>query len=381
MSLFKPAAWDSTVEVFNFQSAKKNSQNSVEKTNKNIANEILKKKQKNKVKKTSIKNGRIEKRKQKKLQKQKLIPKGLQRPVKPINSDDEDSSSADSSAESDSDGGIGSKQKVIKSGRIEKNKLKRVEKLNKSKLTEVHNKNVAAVTAATNELKLITPANAQFSAYQEKLKSQLVGGRFRFINEQLYTMSSQKAVELFTADREAYTAYHEGFRHQSEQWPFNPLKRIIKTIKNLPKTFEIGDFGCGDAELAKSVPNKVYSIDLVSAKPDIIACDMAHTPLKKESLDVAVYCLSLMGTNLKDFMLEANRVLKVDGLLYIVEIQTRFDNVQDFIQRLRSCGFQLVRKDMLSKLFLFFQFKKVQSIGKVAIVKPFQLKPCLYRKR
>lgn len=77
-----------------------------------------------------------------------------------------------------------------------------------------------------------------------------------------------------------------------------------------PKTLVIADFGCGEGRLAKAVPQKTYSLDLVPQRHEIIACDMAKTPLKTNSIDVAVYCLSLMGTNLKDFVLEANRVLK-----------------------------------------------------------------------
>jgi Hypothetical methyltransferase len=72
----------------------------------------------------------------------------------------------------------------------------------------------------------------------------------------------------------------------------------------------IADFGCGDAKLARSLPNKVHSFDLVSVSPEVTACDMSRTPLSKASVDVAVFCLSLMGTNLADYLKEANRVLK-----------------------------------------------------------------------
>lgn len=73
----------------------------------------------------------------------------------------------------------------------------------------------------------------------------------------------------------------------------------------------IADFGCGEGRLAQAVPHKTYSLDLVANRQEIIAGDMAATPLETASIDVAVYCLSLMGTNLKDFILEANRVLKI----------------------------------------------------------------------
>lgn len=64
--------------------------------------------------------------------------------------------------------------------------------------------------------------------------------------------------------------------------------------------------------LARSIPQKTYSLDLVAKTDDIIACDMSNTPLETGSIDIVVFCLSLMGTNVKDFILEANRVLK-DG--------------------------------------------------------------------
>ena len=36
----------------------------------------------------------------------------------------------------------------------------------------------------------------------------------------------------------------------------------------------IADFGCGDAKLSSSVPNKVHSFDLVSVNDKVTACDM-----------------------------------------------------------------------------------------------------------
>lgn len=77
-----------------------------------------------------------------------------------------------------------------------------------------------------------------------------------------------------------------------------------------PTMHVIADFGCGEAQLAKSVVQKVHSFDLVAANDLVTACDMAHVPLTKASVDVAVFCLSLMGTNLQDYITEANRVLK-----------------------------------------------------------------------
>lgn len=83
-----------------------------------------------------------------------------------------------------------------------------------------------------------------------------------------------------------------------------------------PKEYVIADFGCGEGRLADSVKQKVHSLDLVAVNDKIIACDMAHTPLLTNGINAVVFCLSLMGTNLVDYILEANRVLKMEYVFF-----------------------------------------------------------------
>lgn len=68
---------------------------------------------------------------------------------------------------------------------------------------------------------------------QEKFREMLKGSRFRYINEQLYSTSSQEAAKIFEEDDTAFTAYHEGYRSQLEKWPLNPLDKIINQIKRM----------------------------------------------------------------------------------------------------------------------------------------------------
>lgn len=86
---------------------------------------------------------------------------------------------------------------------------------------------------------------------------------------------------------------------------------IVSNFLNRPKTSVFADFGCGEARLSASVPHKVHSFDLVAANENVTACDMAQVPLDNKSVNVAIFCLSLMGTNVNDFLIEANRVLTV----------------------------------------------------------------------
>lgn len=73
----------------------------------------------------------------------------------------------------------------------------------------------------------------------------------------------------------------------------------------------VADLGCGEARLAKYFDTlKVHSFDFVALNDLVTEANMANTNLPAASVDIAVFCLSLMGTNIKDYLREANRILK-----------------------------------------------------------------------
>jgi ribosomal RNA-processing protein 8 len=224
--------------------------------------------------------------------------------------------------------------------------------------------------------------NGSDLSFADKLRENLKGSRFRFLNEQMYKTKGSEAQKLFKTDSTAFGAYHEGYRHQISQWPMNPLDRIINGIKRMPKNYVVVDMGCGDARLSKSVFQKVYSLDLVAAADGVIECDMAKTPLETNSVNAVVYCLSLMGTNLKDFFLEANRILKIGGIIKIAEVSSRIESIDKFVEFVEKCGFELVSKDLSHNLFYFVNFKKTADVNeRNKKIPDYSLKPCLYKKR
>lgn len=77
------------------------------------------------------------------------------------------------------------------------------------------------------------PSQSPKNTFSDDLSDRLKASRFRFINEQLYTQTGEQAIEVFKEDNSAFLAYHDGYRKQVEQWPINPLDRIIKSIKKL----------------------------------------------------------------------------------------------------------------------------------------------------
>ncbi|XP_031719533.1 ribosomal RNA-processing protein 8 [Anarrhichthys ocellatus] len=219
------------------------------------------------------------------------------------------------------------------------------------------------------------------ASLRSRMEQRLESARFRYINEVLYSTSSGEAKRMFKQDPQAFGIYHRGYTAQVQRWPANPLDAIISYIRQKPPSLVVADFGCGDCKIARSVKNKVHSFDLAAACNLVTVCDMADVPLHDGSVDIAVFCLSLMGTNLADFLAEANRVLKKGGVLKIAEVASRFENVRNFVAALASLGFKMVTKDTESTHFYSFELLKTgeapENIKKFGL----QLRPCLYKKR
>ncbi|XP_050395447.1 ribosomal RNA-processing protein 8 [Patella vulgata] len=252
---------------------------------------------------------------------------------------------------------------------------------NKAKLASLFSTRNKNLVTDVQKKKVIDKSPLNFTnSLKEKMSGQLNAARFRYLNEQLYTQTGKEALDMFQTDVEAFDIYHKGFQSQVAKWPVNPLDLIIKSIKNLPETNIIADFGCGNATLAQSVQNKVHSFDLAPLNEFVTVCDVSKVPLSNKTVDVAVFCLSLMGTNLNDFVMEANRVLKPGGLLQIAEVESRIPHTETFIIQIESFGFEYVKKDTSHKMFHLFDFKKVRA-GTKSAVKDIKLDPCLYKKR
>ncbi|KAL7529292.1 hypothetical protein ACHAXR_002881, partial [Thalassiosira sp. AJA248-18] len=237
----------------------------------------------------------------------------------------------------------------------------------------------------------------------------------------------------------------------------------------------VADFGCGDAKLAERLlaltlgkdghtltqasskttkkkkgqqqsssaacPFKVHSFDLVSGGNALVTpADMCNVPLPKESIDVGVYSLALMGTNVADFVREAWRVLKFNGVLRVAEVRSRFETaaendndttkgggggkrgklnngkknkmknnhnkkgndnnnnnnnndstppppqplmlIDEFISLMERCGFDCTNMDTKSnKMFLFMDFVKVDGSRGLSSKERFSAKPCMYKRR
>ncbi|VEU22453.1 DEKNAAC103326 [Brettanomyces naardenensis] len=257
-------------------------------------------------------------------------------------------------------------------------------------------------------------ATENLTPLQKKMLNKLSGSRFRWINEQLYTTDSEKALEMMKKQPELFDEYHKGFQSQVEAWPENPVDLYIKQLifkgvnrainspGGLPgleirgkKTVVVADMGCGEAKLAEEVnkfmefyqkdskkalkvfkkkyggngdissKNKklyfdIHSFDLKKVNDRITVADIKHVPMEDQSCSVVIFCLALMGTNFLDFIKEAERILIPRGELWIAEIQSRLadEKGEEFSSILSKMGFKHKETDNSNRMFTRFEFFK-----------------------
>lgn len=228
----------------------------------------------------------------------------------------------------------------------------------------------------------LLPEPKGLTPLQKSMRSKLASARFRHLNESLYTKPSAESLDLFKEDPSMFEDYHRGFQQQVEVWPENPVdgyvnsiisrgkvnnrdpwkeqKRLAKKGKTLapeisqptttpirltgdakplprnPKNHcTIADLGCGTASLSYRLQAHLSALNLTlhsydlskptgPSAPLVTIADICSLPLPSGSVDIAIFCLALMGTNWLDFIDEAYRILRWRGELWVSEIKSRF---------------------------------------------------------
>ncbi len=174
------------------------------------------------------------------------------------------------------------------------------------------------------------------------------------------------------------------------KWPVKPLEVILGMLSSRSERLIVADIGCGEGALALEAKQKVHSFDLESVHDHIVICDAAkvHTKLAAKSVDICIFSLSLMGTNMHEFIISSDKVLKTKGTLIIAEVtsrfQMRFENNQSvaetsqFVSALQGFGYKLILEKNYG-YFVLFEFVKLSVASKK--LDKIVLKPCVYRKR
>ena len=179
------------------------------------------------------------------------------------------------------------------------------------------------------------------------------------------TCRSNTMHERFQKNKDEFIEYHRQREIAKREWQEDPVDRVAEIISDWSGRFNrIADMGCGMNKLKSVLSNReVQGFDHYSEDSSVIQSDMSNLKgiVSDESYDVAVFCLSLWGTNYDDYFVEAHRILRLDGRMIIVEPETkfgndeRFDSIENFINKVENYGFE--RKGNYVKRFGFVYFK------------------------
>lgn len=169
-------------------------------------------------------------------------------------------------------------------------------------------------------------------------------GDFSRVNNRWYAAASEATHARLAANPEEWAHYHTLYRELRQSWPVVPYKEEIRWLSQR-EGLVVGDFGCGEALIAAEVAERhqVYSFDHVAVGPSVIACDITKVPLEDGVLDLAIFCLALMGSNFTDYIREAHRCLRIDARLHIWEPASYFEDLDGFCAELGRLGFEVLR--------------------------------------
>ena len=197
-------------------------------------------------------------------------------------------------------------------------------------------------------------------------------GDFSRMNNRWYASASNATHARLSASPEEWAHYHTMYRQMRESWPIVPFKEEIRWLSER-SGLVVGDFGCGEALIAKSASeqHRVHSFDHVAVDASVVACDIAKVPLADGALDVAIFCLSLMGTSFTDYVREAHRCIRLDGWLHLWEPTSYFDDVLKFCSALGKLGFDVMAPETEGAFTRIYAVRNARKVDPAAVL-PFR---------
>ena len=197
------------------------------------------------------------------------------------------------------------------------------------------------------------------------------------LHQKYKSMTSQNLNTLFKEDKSLWKTYHEISKENEKTFPEEEIPRnkiIVKLNKiKTKRTKKVVDMGCGEGQISRHFNNdsrfEFINYDHISDNNDlIIECDISNVPKENDTVEIVILSLAMWGSNCKDYIKEASRILESDGKLYIIEPTKRWsskdenDNIiegeegKKLRDLLEENGFNIIESD-INKFCLFVCYK------------------------
>tara|TARA_Y100000590_G_C15732323_1_gene1017457 strand:- start:234 stop:3980 length:3747 start_codon:yes stop_codon:yes gene_type:complete len=213
---------------------------------------------------------------------------------------------------------------------------------------------------------IIRPKLESSPPTETKLKSKTHNlGDFSKMNLRFNQNSSAQNMNWLKANPDEWHKYHKLQEKTFEEKGYQPSDIWIDRIKKMSSRLTIADFGCGKAYVSKTFPGRVLSFDLVANDSSVIECNIKSVKeyVGDGDIDIALFSMSLMGKDWKDFLKEAWRCLPADGHLFISnttkQMNEKFIDLHEF---LKEIGF-IVERTFEEDILTCIEAKKSDKIN------------------
>jgi ribosomal RNA-processing protein 8 len=207
-------------------------------------------------------------------------------------------------------------------------------------------------------------------------KSEKVKSEISQLHKKYKTMKSENLHIEFNERPELWNNYHEISEENEKSFPEHeiPRNRVIQELLKIrtKRTKLVVDMGCGKGQISANFSNdnrfQFINYDHVSSNDTIVSCDISNLPLEEDTIEICILSLAMWGSNCKEYIKEANRILESGGKLYIIEPTKRWseqDENKNIIEgkegsKLKSLleeyGFQIVEQS-IEKFCMFVCIK------------------------
>ena len=192
------------------------------------------------------------------------------------------------------------------------------------------------------------------------------------LHQKYKTMTSQNLNTYFKEDSSKWEEYHKISKDNEESFPEDeiPRNKMIRYLEKLPgkKDKVVADLGCGFAEINEHFKSDsrfiFYNFDHVSKNDLVVSRDIKNTELDEYSVDIAILSLAMWGSNCKDYISEAYRILDTGGTLLIAEAYKRWNKELDsedkpinkLVKLLEENNFTIIKN--VEQKFMFIECRK-----------------------
>ena len=83
------------------------------------------------------------------------------------------------------------------------------------------------------------------------------------------------------------------------------------------------------------------NLDHYSSDDTITSCDILNTGLEDDSTEICILFLAMWGSNCKEYIMEAYRILETNGILYIIEPTKRWSEKDELGNIINDPGIKL----------------------------------------